>query len=87
MGYEASKEVTRNIGTAIIHESFKEYLLAEYYYESIKSGKMHRLNVGLPSMETMEFLKGLIEVSNNAEAKEKLQQVEGGHLQSSKRLI
>jgi hypothetical protein len=60
-----------------IHESFKEYLLAEYYYESIKSGKMHRLNVGLPSMETMEFLKGLIEVSNNAEAKEKLQQVEG----------
>jgi nucleoside phosphorylase len=60
-----------------IHKSFKEYLLAEYYYESIKSGKMHRLNVGLPSMETMEFLKGLIEISNNAEAKETLKQVEG----------
>jgi nucleoside phosphorylase len=60
-----------------IHKSFKEYLLAEYYYESIKNGKMYRLNVGLPSMETMEFLKGLIEVSNNAEAKELLERVEG----------
>jgi uncharacterized protein YjbI with pentapeptide repeats/nucleoside phosphorylase len=74
--YRSSDElVSKRID--FIHKSFKEYLLAEYYYESIKNGKMYRLNVGLPSMETMEFLKGLIEVSNNAEAKGLLKQVEG----------
>ncbi|RLI45693.1 hypothetical protein DRO69_04740 [Candidatus Bathyarchaeota archaeon] len=39
-----------------IHESFKEYFLAEYYYEKIKNRKMHMLNVGIPSEETMNFL-------------------------------
>jgi uncharacterized protein YjbI with pentapeptide repeats/nucleoside phosphorylase len=60
-----------------IHESFKDYLLAEYYLENIRSGKMHRLNVGLPSKETMDFLKGLIEISKNVKAIEILKQVEG----------
>jgi uncharacterized protein YjbI with pentapeptide repeats len=48
-----------------IHYSFKEYCLAEYYYESIKEGKWWRLNVGMPSKETIDFLKGLVEILKN----------------------
>jgi nucleoside phosphorylase len=51
-----------------IHKSFEEYLLAEYYYESIKDGKMYRLNVGEPSEETMKFLEGLISMLKDKEA-------------------
>jgi len=50
-----------------IHDSFKEYCLAEYYYESIKEGKWWRLNVGMPSEETIDFLKGLVEILKNHE--------------------
>jgi 5'-methylthioadenosine/S-adenosylhomocysteine nucleosidase len=50
-----------------IHDSFKEYCLAEYYYESIKEGKWWRLNVGMPSEETIDFLKGLVEILKNYE--------------------
>ena len=32
-----------------IHKTFKEYLLAEYYLESILENKPHRLNVRMPS--------------------------------------
>jgi nucleoside phosphorylase len=72
--YRSSDEmVSRRVD--FIHESFKEYLLAEYYYESLMSGKTYRLNVGLPSMETMNFLKGLIEISKSNEAKKILQQI------------
>ena len=59
-----------------IHKSFEEYLLAEYYYESIKDGKMYRLNAGEPSIETMEFLKGLIDILKNKEAKEFLRKID-----------
>jgi uncharacterized protein YjbI with pentapeptide repeats len=45
-----------------IHESFKEYLLAEYYLESIIENKVHRLYVGNPSSETIEFLDGLLQL-------------------------
>jgi len=51
-----------------IHDSFKEYCLAEYYYESIKEGKWWRLNVGMPSEETIDFLKGLVEILKNYES-------------------
>jgi hypothetical protein len=59
-----------------IHKSFQEYLLAEYYYENIKDGKMHRLNVGEPGVETMEFLKGLISILKDKEAKEFLRKID-----------
>jgi uncharacterized protein YjbI with pentapeptide repeats/nucleoside phosphorylase len=51
-----------------IHDSFKEYCLAEYYYESIKEGKWWRLNVGMPSEETIDFLRGLVEILKNYES-------------------
>jgi hypothetical protein len=46
------------------HESFKEYLLAEYYIESLLTNepKPYRLNVGIPSDETMTFLDGLLKL-------------------------
>jgi hypothetical protein len=50
-----------------IHESFQEYLLAEYYYENIKNGNITVLNVGLPSEECIEFLYGLINILNNCD--------------------
>jgi uncharacterized protein YjbI with pentapeptide repeats/nucleoside phosphorylase len=62
-----------------IHKSFEEYLLAEYYYESIRDGirdgKMYRLNAGEPSIETMEFLNGLIGILKDKEAKEFLRKI------------
>ena len=47
-----------------IHESFKEYLLAEYYIESLLINKLapYRLSVGIPSFETIAFLNGLLEL-------------------------
>lgn len=44
-----------------IHESFKEYLLAEYYIESLLFDRPYRLNVGIPSYETMLFLDQLLD--------------------------
>jgi uncharacterized protein YjbI with pentapeptide repeats len=41
---------------------FREYLLAEYYIESILTEKFYRLNIGIPSKQTMEFLDGLVEL-------------------------
>ena len=55
-----------------IHDSFKEYCLAEYYYESIKEGKWWRLNVGMPSEETIDFLIGLVEILKNYESIESI---------------
>lgn len=43
-----------------IHESFKEYLLAEYYIKSLLLDKPYRLHVGIPSEETVLFLDGLL---------------------------
>ncbi len=45
-----------------IHASFKEYLLAEYFIESLFLDKPYRLNVGIPSYETMLFLNGLLDL-------------------------
>ena len=47
-----------------IHKTFKEYLLAEYYIESLLSHKPYRLNIGTPSKETIDFLDGLLEFIN-----------------------
>jgi uncharacterized protein YjbI with pentapeptide repeats len=48
-----------------IHSSFKEYLTAEYYIESLLLNKPYRLNVGLPSSETIMFLDGLLKLLFN----------------------
>jgi uncharacterized protein YjbI with pentapeptide repeats len=45
-----------------IHESFKEYLVAEHYVESILNGTIVHLNVSKPSKETMQFLDGFLEL-------------------------
>jgi hypothetical protein len=39
-----------------IHRTFKEYLLAEYYIESLLKHKPYRLNIGTPTKETIDFL-------------------------------
>jgi uncharacterized protein YjbI with pentapeptide repeats len=45
-----------------VHETFKEYLLAEYYIESLLEDRTYRLSIGTPSWETIEFLYGLLEL-------------------------
>jgi hypothetical protein len=48
-----------------IHKSFEEYLVAEYYIESIiNKDKWYRLSIGTPSNETMVFFDGLLELFN-----------------------
>ncbi|MEM1558390.1 MAG: pentapeptide repeat-containing protein, partial [Thermoproteota archaeon] len=68
------EETSRRID--FIHESFKEYLLAEYYYESIRDGKAYRLNVGEPSPEAMYFLKGLIDIAKSDDMKQVLRKID-----------
>jgi len=60
-----------------IHKSFQEYLLAEYYYECIKEGKVHWLNVGMPSEETMLFLKGLVQMLQAKDVENILESIDG----------
>jgi hypothetical protein len=48
-----------------IHKSFGEYLLAEYYIDSIFEDKIHYLSVGVPTSETLKFLTGLLELLKN----------------------
>ncbi|HXT84339.1 MAG TPA: hypothetical protein VN704_08425 [Verrucomicrobiae bacterium] len=43
-----------------LHKSFQEYLLDEYYIESILQGKGYRLNVGTPSSMTIDFSSSLM---------------------------
>jgi len=43
-----------------VHSSFKEYLLAEYYIESLLEKKTYRLNARIPSKDTIDFLNGII---------------------------
>ena len=59
-----------------IHQSFQDYFLAEYYYENIVNGKYWRLNVGVPSRETLDFLEGLTSLSLDEKAKEKLRKID-----------
>jgi uncharacterized protein YjbI with pentapeptide repeats/nucleoside phosphorylase len=60
-----------------LHKSFQEYLLAEYYYECIKEGKVHWLNVGMPSEETMLFLKGLVQMLQAKDVENILVSIDG----------
>jgi hypothetical protein len=51
------------------HKSFKEYLLAEFYLESIFNRKYHRLIGNEPSQETYEHLYRLIKFVTNDDQK------------------
>ena len=63
-----------------MHKSFREYLLAEYYIESILYDKKHYLNVGIPSAETISYLEGLLELV--VSEVEKIQEQVNGLLKS-----
>jgi uncharacterized protein YjbI with pentapeptide repeats len=60
---------TRERRVDFIHKSFGEYLLAEFYIESIcnykKEGSLHLLNIGTPSKETISFFEGLLKLLLN----------------------
>jgi uncharacterized protein YjbI with pentapeptide repeats len=45
-----------------VHKSFSDYLLAEYYIESILDNKSFKLNIGIPNKEVIEFLEGLLDL-------------------------
>jgi hypothetical protein len=44
-----------------LHNSFQEYLLAEFYIESIANGKLYKIIGNKPSTNTYNFIAGLIE--------------------------
>jgi hypothetical protein len=70
-----SENVSRDELLDFMHESLREYLVAEYYIESLyNDNKQHRLCIGIPSEETIKFLDGLIEllVSDNSSIKKPL---------------
>jgi hypothetical protein len=45
-----------------MHNTFTEYLLSEYYIESVLEGKPYLLDIGLPTYETILFFDGLLEL-------------------------
>jgi uncharacterized protein YjbI with pentapeptide repeats len=53
-----------------VHESFSDYLLAEYYIwtilidKKLKLNKDLRLNIGFPNRETIDFLEGILDILN-----------------------
>jgi NACHT domain len=49
-----------------VHKTFKEYLLAEYYIESLVIDKIPRLNTRAPSKEVILFLDGLVDLLGEA---------------------
>jgi hypothetical protein len=53
-----------------LHKSFQEYLLAEYYVESILHNKGFRLNIGRPSDVTVEFLSSFLSFIKDSHKKE-----------------
>ncbi|MBV9176364.1 MAG: pentapeptide repeat-containing protein [Nitrososphaeraceae archaeon] len=52
-----------NDSIKFVHETFKEYLLAEYYFGCLVE-KLNWINTGCPSKETVEFFKGLLQLLN-----------------------
>lgn len=82
---------------SFIHKTFQEYYLAEYYIECILEKKPFRINVGIPSETTLQFLSGLLELiklNDDSKAKEYKEQflstfkhVKGSDLSSSHSLV
>ena len=63
-----TRTVQNQIEFDFVHRTLKEYLLAEYYIESLLEDKRYRLNTKLPSQETMDFVNGLLDlltIANN----------------------
>ncbi|AIF83432.1 putative low-complexity protein [Candidatus Nitrososphaera evergladensis SR1] len=65
-----------------IHESFKEYLVAEYYIESILEGHYERLYVDMPSKETLSYLEGLVELLRNDSVRDQMGEIADMFLKS-----
>jgi uncharacterized protein YjbI with pentapeptide repeats len=58
-----------------IHESFKEYLVAEYYIESLLETRHERLYIDIPSRETLAYMEGLIELLKNNSFQQELGEI------------
>ena len=58
----------KGIKIEFIHTSFKDYLLAEYYIESILENKIYKLNIGTPSEESILFVSGLVDLLNSKDS-------------------
>jgi len=52
-----------------VHETFKEYYLAEYYLDAFLNSKSSRLNAVIPSENTVNFLEGLADLLNKEDEK------------------
>jgi uncharacterized protein YjbI with pentapeptide repeats len=65
-----------------MHKSFREYLLAEYYIESILHNKIYYLNVGIPTPETIFYLEGLLELLQYNESEVTKRYVENFFIES-----
>jgi hypothetical protein len=60
-------DADKNISVEFIDTSFRDYLVSEYYIESIFEGKPYYLSQGIPTKEVLEFLDGLLELFNTQE--------------------
>ena len=54
-----SKKIISLSNQFLMNGLLAEYLLAEFYLESLADGKINHLNIGLPSEDTILFLNGL----------------------------
>src|SRR6185312_769628 len=68
--FKLNKKGNNKHSVEFLHKSFQEYLLAEYYIESILYNEGFRLNIGQPSDVTIEFLVSLLSLIKNHEKKE-----------------
>jgi len=60
-GIDVSKNITENMLSFFQpHESLGDYLIAEFYLESLRNGSTNLLNIGKPSTDTIDFLEGLL---------------------------
>jgi Pentapeptide repeats (8 copies) len=64
--FHLQSKTSLDLSIDFIHKSFGEYLLAEYYIESIlvDGEKVHYLSVRAPTLETVQFLDALLELLN-----------------------
>lgn len=67
-----------------VHKSFEEYLLSEYYLECVLANQIKRLNLRIPSKDTIDFLDGMIGLlrSNDDSVRRSMMTDETGLLQS-----
>jgi hypothetical protein len=68
--FKLSEKTNNKHSVDFLHKSFQEYLLAEYYVESILYRKGHRLNISHPSKVTVDFLDSLLTIIKDSDQKE-----------------